>query len=811
MKWSKGTIICIFLWAIFIFKIQGLPAQSAREVAVEIQARKSTNGFTELFWKSDTGVLRYYISKRVHPDSNWNFLDSLGPSILNFIDTNSIIGKSVEYRVSKKKNNYSFLGNGYIRAGFDVAGMPTQGIILCLIDSNYHIPLKDELTQYFGQLEAEGYVIRKRIVLRTDSVLVIKSWIFSQWIKDSSLIRCAVLLGHIPVPYSGDLSPDGHADHRGAWPADNYYGSFHTTWTDNIVNRSTASRIANRNVPGDGKFDVSRINPVGTSLINTLKFQLPIARIDFFDMPAFGSDTMLMRRYLAKNLLFRRREVQFDAKGLIDDNFGYFSGEAFASGGFRNFSTYFGDSIIEGDYTGYGSGMKSSRYLWSYGCGGGTYTSCTGVSSSVSMALDSLLNPFTMLFGSYFGDWDNQNNFLRAPLASRGWGLVSVWSGRPYWLMHESALGAPLYTSVISTYNCTNLYAVGAFGSGHVHVAMIGDPTLKVFPVANVRGLKSKSQCDGRVFLQWEKTIDQPDSILVEYWKNGRWILFATIPGSDTQFIHAFDGGKYKFSLREKKLMHSASGSWWDVGARELVDLNVNLQDTIRVTASAKSLCEGDTFIIYSDCRQKSNIKGWKLNQVSLGKVDSVIQVFSKGQGTIWVSVFSQTDSGCISMDSVNIRAIATDTISIVNLTDSSIAVKSKLRLPIQWFINDTLIASETDTLIRIKKTGIYKAKTNNEGFCESVSDTVHVIHKPTLTTTSTPRNSQLRIYPNPTSGIFFISHQPSSRDCYWKVVDSRGVECARGRGQLGDLSELSAGLYYLFVDDLNPRILFKQ
>jgi hypothetical protein len=34
-----------------------------------------------------------------------------------------------------------------------------------------------------------------------------------------------------------------------------------------------------------------------------------------------------------------------------------------------------------------------------------------------------------MVFGSYFGDWDSQDNFLRAPLASGA--LTSAWADGP--------------------------------------------------------------------------------------------------------------------------------------------------------------------------------------------------------------------------------------------------------------------------------------------------------------------------------------------------------------------------------------------
>jgi hypothetical protein len=724
MQRPKGIFPRILLWAFFLFFGFSLQAQSAREVAVEISAVNTANNHTELRWKSDTGVIRYFVYKRPHADSNWVLLDSAVSSTLKFTDTQSRIGSSIEYRVAKKKNNFSFLGNGYIKAGFNIPAQSDKGIVLLIIDSNYVVPAKQDIQDYIAQLQNEGFEVVKKSVLRTESVSNIKSWIFQQYLKDTQRLKCVLLMGHVPVPYSGDISPDGHTDHRGAWPADNYYGSFYTSWTDITVNRTTASRPANRNTPGDGKFDLSRLNPVGTTWKNTKRYQLPVGRIDFFDMPAFGSDTMLLKRYIKKNLAFRTKQVSFSAKGLVDDNFGYFAGEAFASGGYRNFSTFFGDSIVDADYAGTGNGMKTTKYLWSYGCGGGSYTSCSGVSNSTAMAQDSLLNPFTMVFGSYFGDWDNQNNFLRAPIASKGWGLAAAWAGRPYWMMHEAALGAPLYQCVKSTYNCTNVYSVGSSGSG-VHVALMGDPTLRVFPVANLQQVTATNNCEGIATIQWQKSTDQADSIIIEIWQNNQWNPFGTTVGIDTQFVKTLSQGKHQISLREKKLMQSASGTWWDVGARSIVLLSVNLSDTPKITSNANRLCPGDTFTIAASVGYQSKIVEWKQDGKSLGNQDSLWSLVSQGQGNIKLHLLVQTDSGCLSADSLVINAIASDKLSWTATTDSTISVRSSLKLPISWYLNDTLLIAEQDTILKIKRSGLYHAMTLTEGLCGSRTDTL--------------------------------------------------------------------------------------
>src|SRR5438477_11626866 len=102
-----------------------------------------------------------------------------------------------------------------------------------------------------------------------------------------------------------------------------------------------------------------------------------------------------MQRYLMKDHAFRFKQLNRQRKAIIDDNFGYFGGEAFAADGWRNFSALLGDTanVKAGDYF---TDMSSNSYLWSYGCGGGSYTSCGGVGSTTDFAADSVQNIFTM-------------------------------------------------------------------------------------------------------------------------------------------------------------------------------------------------------------------------------------------------------------------------------------------------------------------------------------------------------------------------------------------------------------------------------
>lgn len=180
------------------------------------------------------------------------------------------------------------------------------------------------LSRFVQDLRGDGWqVIRHDINVATSTVSSVKAILRNEYNKDPENVVAALLFGNIPVPYSGNIAPDGHTDHQGAWPTDYYYGDMdESAWTDNTVNNSNAARPANRNVPGDGKFD--------QSLTPTLA-EIVVSRVDFSNLTTgWGvSQTELYRRYLNKNHAFRTGAYKPANQTLVDDNFGFFNEEDF--------------------------------------------------------------------------------------------------------------------------------------------------------------------------------------------------------------------------------------------------------------------------------------------------------------------------------------------------------------------------------------------------------------------------------------------------------------------------------------------------
>lgn len=484
-----------------LFVMHPVAAQTtAQELVFNIQV--TTNAATPsitLRWNKQTGVTNYSVLRKSRWSKTFSTLVSyLGQNDTVYVDPTIAIGQSYEYCVQSSSNvNVS----GYVYAGIQVPEVHQAGEILLVIDSTYQTVAANELAAYKLDLVKEGWKVSTEYVSRTQSVSSVRSLILNRYVLNPSGLKGVILLGHVPVPYSGKIAPDAHTNHVGAWPCDMYYGDMVSAmaaglWTDATVTAVTALDTRNHNIVGDGKFDASN-----KASVDAVK--LFVGRIDVYDMPSINSDDVLLfKQYLAKNHSYRAGLKVFRNKGIVDDNFGYFSGEAFAQNGWRNFSSLFGASNVEaGDYI---NGTSANSYLWSYGCGPGWFTGATGIGTTSDFNSNQMESVFTMLYGSYFGDWDNTDNFLRAPIASPSSALVSIWGGRPNWFLHTMSMGEPIGYSYINSVDNANTYFPKGFYFNKIHQSLQGDPTLKMFLYPGASQVTATLNNQNQVNISWQ-------------------------------------------------------------------------------------------------------------------------------------------------------------------------------------------------------------------------------------------------------------------------------------------------------------------
>ncbi|NQT93076.1 MAG: hypothetical protein HQ559_09960 [Lentisphaerae bacterium] len=388
---------------------------------------------------------------------------------------------------------YAVLGPGatpatdYFHAGDDVALADRRGTVVLIVEESKAEPLAKEIRRLLLDFVGDGWQVIRHDVATSQTPVEVKRLIQAQ------PADAVFLLGRVPVPYSGDLHPDGHVDHGGAWPADVFYGTGDEGWTDSSVNQTNpAIAVRQHNVPGDGKYDQSEIPcPVVRA----------VGRVDFQRLSVFGVDELtLLRRYLDRLHAYRQGQLPVEAHGWVQDNF-FGHAERFAYSGWQNLTTLLGaENVADAEWP----NMPAKMQLLFYGCGSGGPDHMAGFGSTKDLVKRPLNAVFALLFGSYFGDWDSSGNLMRGALASDGGALTCAWAGRPHWYLHPLGMGATIGECLKLTQNngAGGYQPTGASPRG-VHIALLGDPTLRMHRVMPPSDLRVRGSSRG-VRLSWK-------------------------------------------------------------------------------------------------------------------------------------------------------------------------------------------------------------------------------------------------------------------------------------------------------------------
>lgn len=555
-----------YLWLLIAMAASAVYGQTASSYAVKLQAEILSPTSLKITWDQDAGATGYTVQRKSVAGQAWGAqLASLSGTDTAFIDSAVVEGQEYEYRVVKSASSY--IGYGYLHTGMKVDIPVNRGDLLLVMEDTMAAHLGTWVNTLQQDLGADGWRVQRLTVSRDTTAAYVRSLIIDAYTSLPAL-KMVYLLGHVPVPYSGNINPDGHPDHLGAWPADVYYADINGFWTDNSVNNTSATDARNHNTPGDGKTDQSVVPSTA---------ELMIGRVDFANLNLFPQDeTELTRRYLERVHAYKHGQWNLPARALIDDNFGAFGGEAFASNGWRNFSSLVGrNNIFALDYR---STMAANGYLFSYGCGGGSHTSASGIGTSADFAGDSLLTGFTMLFGSYFGDWDRQDNFMRSALA-QGTTMSISWAGRPHWHCQSMGLGYPLGYSAWLTQNNNSLYTFN-YGAQFIHIALLGDPSLRMEYITPPTGLSADTTDTFHVVLNWTAGAD---SAILGYnvyrsTDGSPYFRLNEVPLQETSYTDScvIYEGAYCYMVRAAALVENFSGSYYNESLGAMDSLTIH-------------------------------------------------------------------------------------------------------------------------------------------------------------------------------------------------------------------------------------------
>jgi len=507
-----------------------------------------------------------------------NPIATLPSTTQEWTDTNVIIGQAYEYQIYQQRGAPA--GIGYLLSGIKIPVKEYRGKIILLVKDNIAVSLSYELNRLKLDLIGDGWQVIKYDILESKTVKEIKAIIKQEYDKDPDNVKAVFIIGHIAVPYSGYAAWDGHDKHLGAWPADLYYGDIDGAWLDTI-NFGGSGRQSN--YAGDGKFDAS---------VFPSDIDLMVGRVDLSYMPAFGiNEIELTRRYLNKDHDFRTKKTIVSRRALISDNLPTYT-HPFAASGLRIASIV----GVRNVYGGYWSSLISNDYLWANGVAGGDYYGwVNGMGTTYTYAVNTYKAIFNIMTGSYFGDWDTINNFLRAPLANPTYGLTNAWIGfTPPIMFHHMGLG-----EVIG-------YGFLFPGQTPVSFALMGDPTLRleyVSPASNLVGVKNKNSVD----LSWNSSTDN----VVGYYVyraltiDGNYTRITPNLINSTSYtdLSTLTGREY-YMVRAVALTVSASGSYYNPSQGIFFNLSGANQ-----TCNENQICESGENITTcpEDCECEKN------------------------------------------------------------------------------------------------------------------------------------------------------------------------------------------------------------
>jgi hypothetical protein len=477
------------------------------------------------------------IQQRPYNRTNQGAWSTLTNNWLPYYWTNTLTpGQRYEYKV----------GSEYLLTAIAATPVENRGKVILIVDNRFINSASNELELLHTNLVGDGWTVVRTNVpphddinwsANTNNIASIKSFISNTWSNSplTNLPQAILLIGHVPMPHSGNLNPDGHG--LRCLPADTYYGDVDGVWTDTNITSCTLSvnctnavspdcscgfcdPVRHNNLTGDGKWDQKSI-PRNSQQVAAL--EMAVGRIDFANLPSFvtylgtdGLEVNLLRRYLLKDDGYRQKRVILSERVMTGDYFDdrRYDQSVFTVGqGLRIGSRLFGfapDKILNAD------GLRPENgSTWAVNSGSGApyhmegypnlYHSTTNIPPSDVTFITAGNEPhsgFYILYGSCFVDYGYPNNLMRGLIAaSPSYNLGAMWYPpvtNPN-MFEQTALGEPLASGI--------LRAINESGVDNTYMAWLGDPTLRVQILAPASSLRLSTN-GSNVQLSWTSSVE---------------------------------------------------------------------------------------------------------------------------------------------------------------------------------------------------------------------------------------------------------------------------------------------------------------
>jgi hypothetical protein len=477
-----------------------------------------------------------------------------------YTDRDVSAGQRYEYKVE----------GAYIYVGVDAsvrAVDENRGKVIMLVENSVATGIPAAIARLKDVLAADGWRILQRNVSPSTSPRDVRNMLKADYTADQANVNTIFILGHVPVPYSGNPNPDAHGAR--ALPADGFYGDMDGNYTYGAAFVSSLWPEPRHQNTADDDKPIENIFP-GNGL------ELAVGRVDFANMPALGrGELRLIEEYIAKNERYRRGTLPrvLPQRLIVGPTHVVALNQNSFSSALANATRFWGTSpenIVLGDALQPGAAAAWAIHT-AYSTGGYQLVRNSTGSFASSDFVDPARQPhihYLAVRASYIHDWDSTNNFMRAFLCS-AYGLAVFWysdgmlMGDVPLAFERLGLGDTIGNEFRRTINQSG-EGWEPFNRSNTYLSLMGDPTLRL-QVIKPPGNPSASSGTS-VTVSWTASGESGVSYLIERavsadYHNSSWIRLGTTTGTLWRDETGQTGPK-TYRIRAIKQLVTGSGSY---------------------------------------------------------------------------------------------------------------------------------------------------------------------------------------------------------------------------------------------------------
>lgn len=262
------------------------------------------------------------------------------------------------------------------------------------------------------------------------------------------------------------------------------------------------------------------------------------------------------------------------------------------------------------------------------------------------------------------------------------------------------------------------------------------------------------------------------------------------IPGAGSRVYLAGREGTYTVQVRDTNNCRIIS---------EPQDIFNTLMPKPSITPKDLRFCAGNSVILYSNAGPYARKFIWEKNSAVLP--EHTPEIITASAGTYQVTV---TDSFNCTIVSDKITVEVYDLPVKPVITKTGYLLSTGTYPSYQWYRNGKPISGATKPIYTMLYDGKYHVVVGTENSCYASSDTINVERLDAGTVSL--GQEDIRIYPNPSSGIVYIE-TPTAVDLQVKDVQGRQVMFVKDATS-ADLTQLAAGIYIFNLTDASGRLI---